>query len=322
MIKESDIILCGHGSGNPSTKILSSYATQRYSSVAKNGKRKGIVAVKRFKALNTDKLRNKFHDTYKTILGRNEYNQALRGFCYKPYKGKYYSDCSSSGCLTLSEIGLKCSALNTAGIYNSKLFETVDVNIVNGHITNPEVLEVGDAILFVGNDPSRPKQIGHVEWVYEVHSDEPKKDINVGVSNKTDVNPYKAKVTCTELNIRKSPGDGQVIRKLKKGDVVTVKRVCIYTNEKGEKKGWGYVPYFAGWICLSYTKKKGMTYSITADSLNFRVSAPDGDVISVLHKGDKIVVSETNVINGNTWGKGINGSRTGWFRITNYAVKC
>lgn len=166
-ITEKDIIICGHGSGNPSTKNMYTYLESRYKSIAPNGKHKGVVAVRRLKAL-TDSGRKKFHDTYKTILGRNVYNQSLRSYVYSPYKGKYYSDCSSSGCATFKKIGYNVSLLNTAGIYTSSLFETVPVKIKNGHITNPEILEVGDAILFVGNDPSRPLQVGHVEFVYEI----------------------------------------------------------------------------------------------------------------------------------------------------------
>lgn len=51
------------------------------------------------------------------------------------------------------------------------MFETVPVKIKNGHITNPEILKVGDAILFVGSDPSRPKQIGHVEYIYSINKE-------------------------------------------------------------------------------------------------------------------------------------------------------
>lgn len=166
-ITEKDITLCGHGSGTPSTKNMYTYLESRYKKVAPNGERKGVVAVRRLKAL-TDAGRKKFHDTYKIILGRNVYSQPLRSYVYSKYKGKYYSDCSSSGCGTFKKIGYKVSLLNTAGIYNSPLFEEVPVKIKNGHITNPEILKVGDAILFVGSDPSRPLQIGHVEYVYEI----------------------------------------------------------------------------------------------------------------------------------------------------------
>jgi hypothetical protein len=164
---DRNIIICGHGSGTPSTKNLSAYSASRYNSKAKNGKRKGVVAVKRPKDM-TDSLRTKFHDTYRLILGRNVYSQNLRKYVFEPYNGKYYSDCSSSGCATYKKIGLAIDLLNTAGMYNSGAFETVNIKIENGHITNPEVLKVGDAIFFVGDDPSRPLQIGHVEFVYEV----------------------------------------------------------------------------------------------------------------------------------------------------------
>lgn len=166
-ITEKDIIICGHGSGNPSTKNMYTYNSQRYSSVASNGKRKGVVCVLRLKAL-TDSGRTKYHDTYKTILGRNIYNQNLRSYVYKTYNGKYYSDCSSSICSTFAKIGYNVSLLNTAGMYYSSLFEKVPVNISNGHITNPEILKVGDCLMYVGSDPSRPLQIGHVESVYEI----------------------------------------------------------------------------------------------------------------------------------------------------------
>lgn len=165
---DKDIKICGHGSGNPSTKNLNAYSETRYNQKASNGVRKGIVEVRRFTALD-DNSRKMFHDTYKKILGRNIYSQNLRDFCYRAYSnGSFYSDCSSSGMLTLREIGYTVGALNTAGIHWSDKFETIDVKIVNGHIQNPEVLRVGDAILFAGSDPSRPLQIGHVEWVYEI----------------------------------------------------------------------------------------------------------------------------------------------------------
>ena len=167
-ITEKKITLCGHGSGTPSIKNMHTYLSSRYNSVASNGVRKGVVCVLRLKTL-TDSGREKFVSNYASILGRNKYNQALRTYVYRKYKdGKYYSDCSSSICATFSKIGYKVAMLNTAGMYYSSLFEKVPVKISNGHITNPEVLKVGDCIMFAGNDPSRPKQIGHVEAVYKI----------------------------------------------------------------------------------------------------------------------------------------------------------
>lgn len=182
-MNEHDITICGHGSGNPSLKKLDEYATTRYNKKATNGKHKGIIAVRRLKELN-DLGRNKFHDAYKSILGKNIYSQAKRSYVFTKYKdGHYYSDCSSSGCACLKQAGYNVALYNTAGIFSSDLFESVDVNIVNGHITNPEVLKVGDAILFVGDDPKRPLQIGHVEWVYEIKAQpnpSPKKEVYKG----------------------------------------------------------------------------------------------------------------------------------------------
>lgn len=172
-MKPSEVTICGHGSARPSTKNMETYCRNRYSQRASNGVRKGLVAARRLKGLD-DSNRQKFHDSYATILGRNKYSQALREYVYERYRdGNYYSDCSSSGCYTYKHIGVKCPDLNTAGIYESSTFETVPVLIRSGQIANPEVLKVGDALLFAGNDPNRPKQIGHVEWVYQMPGEGP-----------------------------------------------------------------------------------------------------------------------------------------------------
>lgn len=100
---------------------------------------------------------------YAEIIGRNIYNQALRDYCYKPYKdGKYYSDCSSSICLTYEEVGIGFGNLNTAGIYESAKLTTVDADIFTG-IPDMSKLRQGDMLEFVGTDASRPLRIGHVE---------------------------------------------------------------------------------------------------------------------------------------------------------------
>lgn len=167
---ENDVKICGHGSGRPSIKNMYTYTKNRYANKAPNGKHKGIVCVRRLRAM-TDEGRKKFIQCYNEIIGRNYYSQNKRGYVYTKYKdGKYYSDCSSSGMAAMKRAGFNVGSwlINTAGIYESKLFDTVPVKIVNGHITNPEVLKVADCILYMGNDPSRPKQIGHVEYVYQM----------------------------------------------------------------------------------------------------------------------------------------------------------
>lgn len=166
---EKQITICGHGSGTPSLKVMYDYLEDRYNTKADNKKRKGIIKVMRLKLM-SDAGRAAFVKYFKTILGRNIYNQNLREYCYVKYKdGKYYSDCSSVGIKTYEKCGYAFPwTLNTAGIYESDLFEEVPVEIKNGHITNPEILKIGDALLFVGNDPKRPLQIGHVEYVYDM----------------------------------------------------------------------------------------------------------------------------------------------------------
>lgn len=176
-ITEKDITLCGHGADNPRLIRMDTYLTQRYSKTASDGKgntwHRGVVAVVRPKKM-TDELRASFVKLYSTILGRNIYSQTLRQYCYTAYKnGKYYSDCSSSQCLTLNKIGLDISTLNTVGMYQSNKFEKVDVKIVGGHIKNPEILKIGDQLLFAGDDPNRVLHIGHVEGVFAIKGQNP-----------------------------------------------------------------------------------------------------------------------------------------------------
>ena len=108
---------------------------------------------------------------YDVILGRNNYSQPKRDYCYKKYKdGKYYSDCSSSVSYAYKEAGYSFGILNTVGMYNSTKLKDVPVKIKDGIIQNPEVLRVGDMLLFAGTDTSRSAAgyVGHVEMVYKI----------------------------------------------------------------------------------------------------------------------------------------------------------
>lgn len=112
-------------------------------------------------------VRNK----YRTIIGRNYYSQARRNYCYTKYKdGKYYSDCSSSVSHTYKQAGYSFGILNTVGMWTSKKLTDVPVVIKNGIIQNPEVLRIGDMLLFAGTDTGRSKYgyVGHVEMVGEI----------------------------------------------------------------------------------------------------------------------------------------------------------
>lgn len=166
---ERDITICGHGSNTPSLKNLYEYNSLRYSGRMSNGVRKGLLRVRRLKALDTPGKRDNFRALYGSILGRNVYDQNRRQYVYTPYRGRYYSDCSSSGCATYQRCGCEVPLLNTAAMLGSDLFEDVNCEIVNGHIQHPERLKVGDALLYAGNI-NRPSlsYVGHVEYIYDV----------------------------------------------------------------------------------------------------------------------------------------------------------
>lgn len=175
----TNVVLAGHGSGTPSTKGMNAYCTTR------QAKGRGLVEVLREDL--TDKQRQQMHDLYKTILGRNIYSQSLRLYCYTKYNGKYYSDCSSSICKTAEKVGVpNIGTLNTAGMHKNWK-KVTDVVIKNGIIQNPEVLKVGDALMFKGSDSSRPLGIGHTEMVYEINGKTAASATPVATSSKKDI---------------------------------------------------------------------------------------------------------------------------------------
>ena len=65
----------------------------------------------------------------------------------------------------------KETILNTVGMYNSTKMTDVPVVIKNGIIQNPEVLRIGDMLLFAGNNEGRRNSgyVGHVEMVYDIN---------------------------------------------------------------------------------------------------------------------------------------------------------
>lgn len=137
---------------------------------------------------------------YESILGRNKYSQAKRGYAFKKYSdGKYYSDCSSSIALSYKEAGFPFkdnngnTNPNTPGMYTSKYLKDVPVVIKSGIIQNPEVLQPGDMLLFARTDSSRKyaDYVGHVEMVGKVSG----KTVTLyghgsGTPRATDMNSY------------------------------------------------------------------------------------------------------------------------------------
>lgn len=130
---------------------------------------------------------------YEEILGRNNYSQSLRDYCYRKHSnGKYYSDCSSSISYAYKEAGFSFGILNTVGMYNSSKLVDVPVVIKNGIIQNPEVLRPGDMLLFAGTDSSRAYAgyVGHVEMVAKIGSTTTIYGHGSGTPRKTEMNAY------------------------------------------------------------------------------------------------------------------------------------
>ena len=191
-----------------------------------------------------------------------------------------------------------------------------------GHIVNSEVLKVGDAILFKGNY-GRPLNIGHVEFVYEIKGNEHdgKDKVKTGVSERYDCLDFKTTVTCNSLNVRKAPGVGEVVDKLKDGEAVVISKICTYTKETGSQTYWGFNKKRNGWICLAYTKSSSKEYTVTTDALNFRASVPHGQVLSVLHKGDRVLVTNTVKAGEKTWGEAVVNDKTGYCCLSEYTKR-
>lgn len=123
--------------------------------------------------MTADEKRKLVRDTYKEIIGRNDYSQAKRDYCFKKYSnGKYYSDCSSSVSYSYKKAlpNENFGVLNTVGMYNCAKFTQVPVKISQGQITNPEILRIGDMLLYAGSDSGRASSgyVGHVEMVGEI----------------------------------------------------------------------------------------------------------------------------------------------------------
>ena len=126
---------------------------------------------KKEKTMTAAEKRQAVIDKYTTILGRNIYSQARRDYCFRQYTdGKYYSDCSSSVSYSYKEAGYGFGIMNTVGMYQATNLHKVDVVIKNGQIQNPEVLRIGDMLLFAGTDNARAYAgyVGHVEMVYAI----------------------------------------------------------------------------------------------------------------------------------------------------------
>ena len=144
--------------------------------------------------MSADEKRLKVIEKYKTLLGRNNYSQPLRDYCFTPYKdGKYYSDCSSSISLSFKEAGFFFGYMATTNMIISKQLKDVDVIIKDGIIQNPEVLRIADILLFAGKDIERKQYeyVGHAEMIANING----KKITLyghgsGVPRETEMNAF------------------------------------------------------------------------------------------------------------------------------------
>lgn len=241
--------------------------------------------------MKAEEKRKRVLEQYKKMLGRNIYSQdiTLRECAVEPYKdGKYYSDCSSSirRAYRAADIGLDNIGGNTAGIHQKG--RLVPVTIVNGQIKDPEKLRKGDCMMFRGNDPSRPLQIGHVEMyagekkLWGHGSGKPKeknmesylearyhqkasngKDRGIvevrrfieddpagKITDETVITTDTGRVELTDnLNIRKEPG-GEWVGEYKAGEriVPTGKAFLNGSPWFHTEKGWISAKYLNGWI--------------------------------------------------------------------------
>lgn len=116
------------------------------------------------------------------------------------------------------------------------------------------------------------------------------------------------------LRVRKNAGTGYaIVGYLNGGDEVT-----ILETKKVNGVTWGRIS--KGWISMDYVIVDGdegdsedKTSTITANTLYVRSGAgTTNKIVDVLHKGDKVIVTETTTVKGVLWGK-IEG---GWVCMT------
>ena len=314
------ITLAGHGSGRPSKKDMNTYCRGRQE------KGKGLVEVLRLPMTNAQ--RKKMHDSYKEILGRNYYNQNLRAYCYKAYKdGKYYSDCSSSIGLTAQKAGVSGVGLFNTAEMHKHWPKVKNVVIVNGIIQNPEVLKIGDALMFKGSDPTRPLGIGHTEMVYEIHK------TDTGSNGATPATPSKPTNTANnDSNVKKgqkwlNKNYGETIKKYcgaeleEDGSYGTKSRaaaVCVWKDLCNRKHGAKLDPSNSNFLdsckktAKNVTIKKGASGTLVylieflLSAKRFYFSAMDAEFGSGLESSVKSFQKERGltadgIVGANTW---------------------
>ena len=131
-------------------------------------------------------------------------------------------------------------------------------------------------------------------------------------------------VTGTIVNVRSGAGTGNpVTTTVTKGASITIVETATVSGS-----AWGRLSS-GGWICLQYTDYSGtsapvepvnpdtpaeggtpaaITGTITASVLNVRSTPGTGSVIGACYKGQTVEITETQTVDGTTWGK----TSAGW----------
>ena len=161
----------------------------------------------------------------------------------------------------------------------------------------------------------------------------PKPELTVPEGTVTD--PVEVTVTGVWVNLRKGPGLGfDVI-----GTTTRGKKFTVSATYEADGYLWG--KYDKGWLCLDHTDFEEVTkvpeepevpelpeeptmpgpgeslYATVKDtpSLNVR-KVPQGAVVSVLHKGDRVQILEQKIVDGVLWGR----FERGWISMRTYVT--
>ena len=228
--------------------------------------------------MTADEKRLAVIEQYKTLLGRNHYSQELRNYCFEKYKdGNYYSDCSSSVSFAYEKAGYGFGNMTTMDMIISGRMIDVKAIIKDGIIQNPEILKIGDLLLFAGNDEWRKKYdyVGHVEMV-----------ANISENGITVYGHGQGFPREKELNeVCKARYETKAETPIGNRGLIRVRRVILDDDDKKE--------YFHLDDKTLENTKKVIGIATSLGSMNIRKGPGiDFDSISIINEGHKVEVLE------------------------------
>lgn len=161
----------------------------------------------------------------------------------------------------------------------------------NGVPTDESQLRKGDCLMFRGNDPSRPLQIGHIEMYIGNNQLFGHGSGKASLKTMTDYCTYRYRqlapnnkrkelvevirfieddddwlneqytisasnelltVVNTNVNIRETPLNGKIIDQVTSGDKVNVDRKVFVTLGDGTRQPWFRTDRKGGWVCANF----------------------------------------------------------------------